>query len=340
MRKLLNTLYVTTPDAYLSKDGMNIVVSVKQKETFRIPIVNIEQITTFGFMGVSPGLMKLCADNGVALTFLSPGGRYIGRLQGSVKGNVLLRTKQYRLSENPEYALSLARIFTAGKISNYRQTLLRYMRDYGPDSDIEQAERHLKICKDSALRAASPATLRGFEGEAATAYFAVFPHLLRNNDPTFIFRGRNKRPPRDAVNAMLSFVYTLIAGDCTAALESVGLDPYVGFFHTLRPARTSLALDLMEEMRAYLGDRLVISLINRRQVGASNFIHQGEDTVTITEDCRRTILTAWQQRKKETIIHPFLNEKMPIGLLPYIQSRLLARVIHGEMKEYPVFLIK
>lgn len=340
MRKLLNTLYVTTPEAYLSKDGMNVVVSVRQQEVFRIPIVNIEQITTFGYMGASPGLMKLCADNGVELTFLTPGGRFIGRLQGPVKGNVLLRTKQCRHSADPEYALALARIFIAGKISNYRHTLLRYMRDYGSDESIENAAHHLLTCKEAALRATTPHTLRGHEGEAATAYFAVFPQLVRNNDPIFRFDGRNRRPPRDAVNTMLSFVYTLIAADCTAALESTGLDPYIGFFHTLRPGRPSLALDLMEEMRAYLGDRLVISLINRRQVGPADFIRQGEDTVTLTDNGRKTILTAWQQRKKETITHPFLNEKMPVGLLPYIQSRLLARVIHGEMEAYPVFLIK
>lgn len=340
MKKLLNTLYVTTPESYLSKDGLNVVISVRQQEVFRIPVINIEQIVTFGYVGASPGLMKLCADNGVALTFLSPEGRFIGRFQGPVTGNVLLRTRQYRLASDADYSLSLARILIAAKINNYRQILLRQLRDYGRDSVIEEAERKLKECKRLALRSASSEELRGHEGDAASAYFSVFSHLLRTTDPAFRFNGRNRRPPRDAVNCMLSFVYTLIANDCTAALESVGLDPYVGLFHTLRPGRPSLALDLMEEMRAYLGDRLVLSLINRRQVNGRDFISQGEDAVTTTDQGRKTILQAWQQRKKEIITHPFLNEKIQIGLLPYIQSQLLARTIRDSIEIYPPFLIK
>lgn len=340
MRKLLNTLYVTTPEAYLSKDGLNAVISVKQQEVFRIPIVNIEHIVTFGYMGASPGLMKLCADNGVSLTFLSPNGRFIGRFQGPVTGNVLLRTQQYRLASDPNYSLSLARILIAAKINNYRQILLRHLRDYGNNIHIEEVERKLKSCKKLALKSTSSDELRGHEGDAASAYFSVFTHLLRTSDPVFQFNGRNRRPPRDAVNCMLSFIYTLIANDCTAALESVGLDPYVGLFHTLRPGRPSLALDIMEEMRAYLGDRLVLSLINRRQVSSRDFISQGEDTVTTTDDGRKTILQAWQQRKKEIITHPFLNEKIQIGLLPYVQSQLLARTIRDSIEIYPPFLIK
>lgn len=340
MRKLLNTLYVTTPKAYLSKDGLNAVISVDQKEVFRIHIVNIEQIVTFGYMGASPGLMKLCADNGVSLTFLSPNGKFIGRFQGPVTGNVLLRTRQYHQASDPNYSLSLARIMIAAKISNYRQILLRHLRDYGSSASVEEAERKLNNCKSAALKSASSDELRGHEGDAASAYFSVFSHLLRTEDSIFKFNGRNRRPPRDAVNCMLSFAYTLIANDCTAALESVGLDPYVGMFHTLRPGRPSLALDIMEEMRAYLGDRLVLSLINRRQINGRDFISQGEDTVTTTDDGRKTILQAWQQRKKEMITHPFLNEKIPIGLLPYVQSQLLARAIRDNIDIYPPFLIK
>ena len=340
MRKLLNTLYVTTPEAYLSKDGLNAVISVKQQEVFRIPIVNIEHIVTFGYMGASPGLMKLCADNGVSLTFLSPNGRFIGRFQGPVTGNVLLRTRQYRLASDPNYSLSLARILIAAKINNYRQILLRQLRDYGSNTSIEEVERKLKNCKKLALKSTSNDELRGHEGDAASAYFSVFSHLLRTSDPVFQFNGRNRRPPRDAVNCMLSFIYTLIANDCTSALESVGLDPYVGLFHTLRPGRPSLALDIMEEMRAYLGDRLVLSLINRRQISSRDFISQGEDTVTTTEEGRKTILQAWQQRKKEIITHPFLNEKIQIGLLPYVQSQLLTRTIRDSIEIYPPFLIK
>ena len=275
--------------------------------------------------------MKLCADNGVNLTFLSPNGRFIGRFQGPVKGNVLLRTRQYRLASDQDYSLSLARIIIAAKINNYRQILLRHLRDYGSDTSIEEAERKLKNCKRMALKSTSNEELRGHEGDAASTYFSVFAHLLRTSDPAFRFNGRNRRPPRDAVNCMLSFIYTLIANDCTAALESVGLDPYVGLFHTLRPGRPSLALDIMEELRAYLGDRLVLSLINRRQ---------GEDTVTSTDEGRKIILQAWQQRKKEIITHPFLNEKIQIGLLPYAQSQLLARAIRDNIYVYPPFLIK
>lgn len=339
MRKLLNTLYVTTPESYLSKDGLNVVISVNQQEVFRIPVLNIEHIITFGYVGASPGLMKLCADNGVSLTFLSPNGRFIGRFQGPVTGNVLLRTRQYRLASDPNYTLSLARIFIAAKINNYRQILLRQLRDYGNDSGIEEVEKKLKNCKRLALKSTSSEELRGHEGDAASAYFSVFNHLLRSTDPTFQFNGRNRRPPRDAVNCMLSFIYTLIANECTAALESVGLDPYIGLFHTMRPGRPSLALDIMEEMRAYLGDRLVLSLINRRQINGRDFIFQG-DAVTTTDEGRKTILQAWQQRKKEIITHPFLNEKIQIGLLPYVQSQLLARTIRDSIEIYPPFLIK
>lgn len=340
MRKLLNTLYVTTPEAYLSKDGLNAVVSVRQQEVFRIPIVNIEHIVTFGYMGASPGLMKLCADNGVSLTSLSPNGQFIGRFQGPVRGNVLLRTRQYRLASDQNYSLSLARILIAAKINNCRQILLRHLRDYGNDRSIEVAERKLKNCKELALKSASSEELRGHEGDAASTYFSVFSHLLHTTEPAFGFNGRNRRPPRDAVNCMLSFIYTLLSNDCAAALESVGLDPYVGMFHTLRPGRPSLALDIMEEMRAYLGDRLVISLINRRLVSGRNFIKQVEDTVTMTDEGRKIILQAWQQRKKEIITHPFLNEKIQIGLLPYVQSQLLARTIRDSIDVYPPFLIK
>lgn len=340
MKKLLNTLYVTTPDSYLSKDGLNAVISVKQREVFRIPIVNIENIITFGYMGASPGLMKLCADNGVSLTFLSPNGRFIGRFQGPTTGNVMLRTRQYRLASDPDYSLSLARIFIAAKINNYRQILLRHLRDYGGNTSVEEVERKLKNCKRLVLKSTSAEELRGYEGDAASAYFSVFTHLLRTNDSVFRFNGRNRRPPRDAVNCMLSLIYTLIANDCTAALESVGLDPYVGLFHTIRPGRPSLALDIMEEMRAYLGDRLVLSLINRRQISGRDFISQGEDAVTSTDEGRKTILQAWQQRKKEIITHPFLNEKIPVGLLPYVQSQLLARAIRDNIEIYPPFLIK
>ena len=340
MRKLLNTLYVTTPESYLSKDGMNVVVSVKQEEKFRIPVINIESIVTFGYMGASPGLMKLCAGYGVALTFLSPSGRFVSRVQGPTKGNVLLRTRQYQLSKDDLYALNISRLFIAGKIQNYRSVLRRFIRDYGENAEVDEAANILDRCRREALLAGNLEELRGVEGGAANTYFGVFQNLIINQQSDFPFQGRNRRPPKDAVNAMLSFAYTLIANDVSAALETVGLDPYVGFMHQLRPGRTSLALDLMEELRAYLGDRFVLSLINRRQLSKNDFLKQGEEGIVMTDNARKTFLSAWQARKKEEIVHPYLNEKIPIGLLPYVQAMLLARYIRNDIDNYPVFLIK
>ena len=340
MRKLLNTLYVTTPEAYLSKDGLNVVITVKQEEVFRIPIINIEGIVTFGYMGASPGLMKLCVDNNVSLTFLSPQGKFIARVQGPTRGNVLLRTEQYRLSENEDFTLHISKLFIGGKIQNYRNILRRYERDYGSNDEIAAAVQALEVRKRDLNRVQDFNQLRGIEGDAASVYFSVFHYLILNQKSDFPFNGRNRRPPKDAVNAMLSFVYTLIANDVAAALETVGLDPYVGFLHALRPGRTSLALDVMEELRAYLGDRLVLSLINRRQVSAKDFLFQGDESVIMTDSCRKVLLTAWQARKKEMIVHPYLNEKIPIGLLPYVQSMLLARYLRSDLDDYPVFLIR
>ena len=340
MRKLLNTLYVTTPESYLSKDGMNVVISVNQQEVFRIPIINIEAIVTFGYMGASPGLMKLCTDNNVALTFLSPHGRFVSRIQGQTRGNVLLRKSQYRLADDQTWSLHLAQLMVAGKIQNYRNVLRRYLRDYGENSEVLAAANALDIQKRDALRTRDRAELMGTEGLAANQYFAAFPHLILQQKADFPFNGRNRRPPKDATNAMLSLAYTLLANDTAAALETVGLDPYVGFFHTLRPGRTSLALDVMEELRSYLGDRFVLSLINRKQVAADDFLYQGEKGVVLTDKGRRTFLTAWQNRKKEEIIHPYLKEKMPVGLLPYVQAMLLARYVRNDIDDYPVFLFK
>ena len=340
MRKLLNILYVTTPESYLSKDGENVVVSVKQEERFRIPIINLEGIITFGYMGATPGLMKLCADNGVSLSFLSPNGRFIGRLQGPVHGNVLLRKTQYQINDDIERSLHFAQLFVAGKIQNYRTILQRFIRDNGDSIQIAGAIKSLEKSKQWALNANDLPSLIGVEGDAANSYFEVFPMLLLHQKDGFPFHGRNRRPPKDAVNAMLSFVYALLANETAAALESVGLDPYVGFLHSLRPGRTSLALDLMEELRAYLGDRLVLSLINRKQVSPNDFITQGESGVIMTDNCRKIVLTAWQNRKKETIVHPYLEEKITIGLLPYVQALLLARTIRGDIDDYPVFLIR
>lgn len=340
MRKLLNTLYVTTPEAYLSKDGMNVVVSVDKEELFRIPIVNVEGIVTFGYMGASPGLMKLCMDNNVSLSFMTPQGRFIGRIQGATRGNVLLRKKQYALSEDENVALHLAKLFITGKVFNTRSILQRYIRDYGADEDVERVVKQLDWRKRCIMQAECMDVLRGEEGQAANTYFDVFDHLILHQKEDFPFNGRNRRPPKDEVNAMLSFVYTLIANDMAAALESVGLDPYVGFMHTLRPGRASLALDMMEELRAYLGDRLILSMINRKQVTKKDFIRQNDESFVMTDGCRKELLTTWQKRKKETIEHPYLKERIPIGLLPYVQAMLLARFLRDDLDDYPVFLMR
>ena len=340
MRKLLNTLYITTPEAYLAKDGLNVVVSVNKEELFRIPIMNIEGIITFGYMGASPGLMKLCMDNGVLLAFMSPQGRFIGRIQGATKGNVLLRKKQYALSEDEDIALHLSKLFIAGKIFNSRNILRRFIRDNGMDEEVEYAAKQLDWSRKSVTEANSMDVLRGEEGRAANTYFGVFDHLILHQKTDFPFGGRSRRPPKDEVNAMLSFVYTLIANEVAAALESVGLDPYVGFMHTVRPGRTSLALDMMEELRAYLGDRLVLSMINRKQVNKQDFIRQGDEGIIMTDSCRKELLNTWQKRKKEVIEHPFLKEKIPLGLLPYVQAKLLSRFLRDELDDYPVFLMK
>ena len=340
MRKLLNILYVTTPEAYLSKDGLNVVVSVEKEELFRIPILNIENIVTFGYMGASPGLMKLCMDNNVSLSFMTPQGRFIGRVQGATRGNVLLRKKQYALSEDKNVALHLAKLFITGKVFNTRSILQRYIRDNGADWEVESVIMQLDWRRKRVMLAENIDILRGEEGNAANTYFDVFDHLILHQKDDFPFNGRSRRPPKDEVNAMLSFVYTLIANDMAAALESVGLDPYVGFMHTLRPGRISLALDMMEELRAYLGDRLVLSMINRKQVTKKDFIRQGDESFVMTDDCRKELLTTWQKRKNEMIEHPYLKEKIPIGLLPYAQAMLLARFLREDLDDYPVFLMR
>lgn len=340
MRKLLNTLYVTTPEAYLTKDGLNVVVSVEKEERFRIPIINIEGIVTFGYMGASPGLMKLCIDNGVSLVFMTPQGRFIGRIQGATRGNVLLRKRQYILSEDENVALHLGKLFIGGKVFNSRNILQRFVRDNGANEKVEYAIKQLDWSKKCVLKADSIDTLRGEEGRAANIYFGVFDNLILHQKADFMFDGRNRRPPKDEVNAMLSFVYTLIANEVAAALETVGLDPYVGFMHTIRPGRSSLAFDMMEEMRAYLGDRLVLSMINRKQVTKKDFIRQGDEGVVMTDNCRKELLTTWQKRKKETIEHPYLKEKISIGLLPHVQAMLLSRFLRGDIDDYPVFLMR
>lgn len=343
MRKLLNTLYITTPNAYLGKDGENIVIKVDDQEKFRVPVHNIESIITFGFQGASPSLMHLCAERKVGLSFHSSSGKFLCRVSGPVSGNVFLRRKQYRLADDHHSALNISRLFIAGKIANSRNIIQRAIRDHGSDQNItslQRATRVLRIRQRQALRCSDPAGLRGIEGEAASTYFSVFNHMIVSQRSEFIMSGRSRRPPKDRVNALLSYIYTILTHEVQSALESVGLDPYVGFFHTDRPGRASLALDLVEELRAYLADRLALSLINRKQVKYTGFIDRDEGGVIMDDDTKKEVLSSWQKRKQDEIFHPFLEESVPLGLLPYCQALLLARYLRGDLDNYPVFLIK
>lgn len=342
MRKLLNTLYVLSPNAYLQKDGENVAVRIEDKECFRIPIINIEAIISFSYLGASPGLMSLCTHYGVNLSFHTPQGRYIGSLEGEVRGNVLLRRTQFRYADDETVSAYYAVTFIAGKIANQRSVLGRFLRDHHPEDNItgqiQEVMRQLKILIQTLSRRSTRAEVMGVEGTAAQLYFGVFNYLVLNND--FSFNGRSKRPPKDAINTLLSLFYTMLSHDVRSALNSVGLDPYVGFLHTDRPGRPSLALDLMEELRAYMVDRFVLSIINKRQVSLSDFMEYGENGIRLKDESRKELIGLWQKRKKEELTHPYLGERIPLGLLPYTQAMLLARVVRGELEDYPVFLIQ
>lgn len=349
MKKLLNTLYVTTPESYLSKDGTNVVITVDGKEIFRIPISNLECINTFCYAGASPGVMRLCVNNKVSLNFFTPQGKFISRIQGPVNGNVLLRVRQHEILKDDIEKRRLASRFIYGKLFNSRVVLRRFIRDYPNHSAYDKVEDSAETLRRLAIRASSSSeinSLRGLEGDGAAVYFDAFPHLILNKEPQFTFNVRNRRPPTDPINAMLSLGYSLLANECTSALEGVGLDPAIGFMHTLRPGRPSLALDLMEEMRSYIVDRLVISLVNTRQVNPSDFkLHTDPSdskkvSVFFTDSGLKKFLAAWQAKKKTEFTHSFLNEKINLGLLPYIQAMLLARNLRGDIDDYPVFLAK
>lgn len=341
MRKLLNTLFVTTTEAYMSRDGENVVVKVENKERFRIPVHNIEGIVSMGFMGASPSLMSLCAQRKVALSFVSEGGRFLGRVTGPVSGNVLLRRKQYRVADDSSCCLQISKLFIVGKIANSKTVLQRAVRDHSQNINLvalEEAISKLTFKQKQVLNAGSQNELRGYEGESAMTYFSVFDQLILHQKEDFKMEGRNRRPPTDNVNALLSFIYTLLMHEVRAALESVGLDPCVGFLHVDRPGRQSLALDMMEEFRPFLADRLVLSLINRKQISKNGFVQQPAGGIIMDDATRKEVITAWQKRKQEEIIHPFLEEKVPVGLLPYCQALLMARYLRGDLDNYPVFI--
>lgn len=343
MKKLLNTLYVTSEDSFLALDGENIVVLDKEKEIGRLPLHNLEGIVSFGYRGTSPALMGACAEKNISLCYLTPGGKFLARVTGKVKGNVVLRRRQYEASMNEIESLEIAKNCISGKVTNARWVLERATRDHNMQIDVQRVKKASAILKESisAIRESkSKEQLMGYEGEAASVYFGVFDELILQQKKDFLFEGRNKRPPLDNVNAMLSFIYTILTNEIAAALETVGLDPYVGVLHTERPGRVSLALDLIEELRAVVADRFVLSLINKKVINGKDFQKKENGAVLMKEDARRKILTEWQNKKKETLTHPYLKEKMEWGIVPYIQARLLASYLRGDLDEYPLFLWK
>lgn len=343
MRKLLNTLYVTSPDTYLSLDGENIVILKEKIEISRIPLHNLEGIIAFGYTGASPALMGACVKRNIALTFMTQNGRFLSRVVGEVRGNVTLRKTQYRISDNVDESNKIAKNFIIGKIFNARWVIERATRDYAIRLDVDKLKSVSKSLANSLKlieQSKNLDQLRGFEGEAATQYFSAFDDLILQQKEFFYFHCRNKRPPLDNVNSMLSFVYTLLAHDVAAALETVGLDAYVGFLHRDRPGRVSLALDMMEELRSVYADRFVISLINKREVNSNGFTKKENGAVIMDDDTKKIILKAWQNKKQEIITHPFLQEKLEWGLIPYAQAMLLARFIRGDLDGYPPFMWK
>lgn len=343
MRKLLNTLYVMTPETYLALENDNIIILLDEKVLGKFPLHTLEQIVYFGYKGASPALMGECAKRNIGLYFYRPNGRFLARTVGTTQGNVLLRKEQYRCSDDEIRRCQIAKYFIVGKIFNSRSVLERAKRDHPMSFDIQS----LKEISSSLLRLAKEArkccdldSLRGYEGEAASLYFSVFDHLILQNKKIFSFKQRMKRPPKDSVNALLSFCYTILANDCASALEAVGLDAYVGFLHRDRPGRISLALDLMEELRSIYADRFVLTLINNRKINASSFERQENGAVLLNDKGRKIFLTDWQNRKKDIIKHPFLDEKIPWGLVPFVQAQLLGKVLRGDLDVYPSFLWK
>ena len=343
MKKLLNTLYVTSENIYLALDGENVVVFDEKTEIGRLPLHNLEGIVSFGYRGTSPALMGACAERNISLCYLTPQGKFLARVSGRVKGNVILRQQQYASSRDEQVSLDIARNCILGKVYNARWVLERAVRDHELQIDAEQvktASGFLKQSLEFIQVSQSKDQLRGYEGEAASIYFGVFDQLILQQKRDFAFHGRNKRPPLDPVNALLSFVYTLLTHTITSALETVGLDPYVGYLHTDRPGRTSLSLDLIEELRAVLADRFVLSLINKKMVSKKNFSKKENGAVLMDDETRRRVLTEWQNKKKEVITHPYLKEKVEWGMVPYVQAMLLARYLRGDLDGYPVFLWK
>ena len=337
MKKMLNTLYINRQESYLHKERETIVVKQGSEKLAQFPALTIGNILCFGQVSVSPFLLGYCAEKGIGLAFYTEYGRFLARVLGRQTGNVLLRREQYRWADN-EKAISVAKNMVGAKIANSRTVLLREQRNHGENAELAKAVSRLTVSRRRAGQATNVAELMGIEGDAAATYFSVFNELVRGGGLTF--GGRVRRPPTDPVNALLSFVYSLITQECLSALSGVGLDPYVGFLHKDRPGRPSLALDMLEEFRAPWADRFILTLINRKQIQLSDFISEASGAVRLKDDSRKALLVEYQQRKQVEIMHPYLQESIPIGLLPHCQAMLLARHIRGDMAQYTPYLLK
>jgi CRISPR-associated protein Cas1 len=347
MKKHLNTLYITSDKAFVRKERETFVVEItdeegNSKKAFQAPVHSIENIVCFGFKALTPQLMAFCAENNVGISYLTETGKFLARVYGAQQGNVLLRKAQYAISDNEFESLKIAKPIIAAKVANYRHLLMRHQRNH-PDNcsdDVVLSAEILGRKLSNIEQVESLDELRGHEGECANLYFGTISSLITSQEEDFTFEKRSKRPPLDPANAILSFLYSILANDVRSALETVGLDPQVGFLHQLRSGRPSLALDIMEEFRAYLGDRIMLNLINLKQVTKKDFEIRESGEVRMSDNARKEVLTAYQKKKQEEITHPFLGEKMTIGLLPHIQAQLLARYIRGDIETYPPFYLK
>lgn len=340
MKRHLNTLYVTTQGAYLAKEGATVVVRVDGETRGQFPLHNLDGVVCFGQVAASPFLLGECAERGVTVTLLTERGRFLARVEGPVRGNVLLRREQYRRAASARASAAVAGTVVAAKVANSRTMLLRAARELPPGcarSALRDAASELRRLLQLVVREEELERIRGFEGAAAGVYFGAFDHLLRQQKSEFAFRERSRRPPRDRINALLSFVYTLLVHDCRSALEGVGLDPAVGFLHRDRPGRPSLALDLMEELRPVIADRVTLSLVNLQQVDGRGFVTKETGAVEMDDATRKEVLVAYQKRKQEELTHPFLGEKTTVGMLPHLQALLLARYLRGDLDAYPAF---
>lgn len=341
MKKYLNTLFLSTQGAYVYHEGEAIVIRIENEEKMRIPIHMIDGIMCFGNLAISSHLLGLCGERGVSVSLLTEHGRFLARVMTGVSGNVILRREQFRKADNPMFRLGLAKCFVLAKIANSRVVLQRAARDHG-DAKGDWAILNAMVVKMSVFLEAARHendlnALRGIEGESAKIYFDVFDNAITAQKEDFFFHGRSRRPPMDNMNALLSFIYMMMVHDAESALESVGLDPQVGYLHAERPGRPSLALDLIEEFRPFLADRLALSLVNLRQIQASGFKQTESGGIIMDDDTRKAVIKAYQKRKQEEITHPFIEESVPTGLLFYVQALLLARYFRGDLDGYPPF---